>query len=51
MGGWYQKERFIELLEEAEQTLFDHGFDEQSDAVEQALVLLKKQPCEPPDQP
>lgn len=42
MGGCYSKEHLLELLAEAEQTLFEMGFDEQSDAVEQAIVMIKK---------
>ena len=49
MGGFSPEPQFFEELEEAEDTLFKHGFDSESDAVEQAIVLLRRVQKAAPD--
>lgn len=41
MGGFYTRARFLELLQSAVEELHRAGFDSESDAVEQAIVLLR----------
>lgn len=41
MGGWYKLDRLLELLHRAEDILFEIGQDEASDAVEQAIIMLR----------
>lgn len=44
VGGWYHKNRLLELLAQAEETLFHDGHEFQSDAVEQAIVIIQNLP-------
>jgi hypothetical protein len=41
MGGFFSNEKLLELLAEAEQLLFKDGYDDESDAVAQAIVMIK----------
>lgn len=44
MGGWYQKAKLLELLSRAEELLFQEGHHSESDAVEQAIVIIDPLP-------
>ncbi len=44
MGGFFPQPVCVQLLEKAVEILFRDGYDEESDAVEQPVTLLKAWP-------